>query len=106
MIMLSLTENERAWIEFLRLISGDTDPVPDLQSIQALRLTLGRRRSEIAHHASVDPDFRNQGAPFPSPASADPTTKPRMVTASRDVTQSSHRGSCPDQGGTEGNARD
>ncbi|MEQ3728102.1 MAG: hypothetical protein ABNH38_11895 [Tateyamaria sp.] len=32
-----LTENERAWIGFLRLIVSDTDPAPTLSRIQALR---------------------------------------------------------------------
>ncbi len=34
----ALTENERAWITFLRLASGDTDPVPTLNRVQAMRL--------------------------------------------------------------------
>jgi len=32
-----LTENERAWIGFLRLIVEDTDPPPTLSRVQALR---------------------------------------------------------------------
>lgn len=32
----NLTENERAWIGFLRLIFDDTDPVPTLSRVQAL----------------------------------------------------------------------
>lgn len=32
-----LTEHERAWIGFLRLISNDTDPAPTLARVQALR---------------------------------------------------------------------
>ena len=32
-----LTENELAWIAFLRLITDDTDPVPTLVRIQAFR---------------------------------------------------------------------
>jgi len=31
------TENERAWIGFLRQVSGDSDPGPTLQLVQALR---------------------------------------------------------------------
>lgn len=32
-----LTENEMAWIEFLRLITADSDPPPTLARIQRLR---------------------------------------------------------------------
>jgi len=32
-----LTENERAWVGFLRLITQDTDPAPTLARVQALR---------------------------------------------------------------------
>lgn len=32
-----LTEHERAWIGFLRLITNDTDPAPTLARVQALR---------------------------------------------------------------------
>ena len=35
-----LTENERAWIEFLRLASCDSDPAPTLERVQALRQIL------------------------------------------------------------------
>ena len=35
-----LTENERAWIGFLRLIANDSDPAPTLARVQALRLAL------------------------------------------------------------------
>lgn len=31
------TENEKAWIEFIRLASHDTDPAPTLETVQALR---------------------------------------------------------------------
>ncbi|ESZ11893.1 hypothetical protein X737_28980 [Mesorhizobium sp. L48C026A00] len=33
----AVTPNERAWIEFIRLASGDTDPPPTLSQIQKLR---------------------------------------------------------------------
>lgn len=33
----SLTANERAWIEFLRLASQDKDPAPTLVTVQALQ---------------------------------------------------------------------
>jgi len=33
----ALSENEWAWIEFLRLASGETDPAPTLRRVQALR---------------------------------------------------------------------
>lgn len=104
MKMLSLTENESAWIEFLRLISGDTDPTPDLGSVQALRLTLGRRKSDAATHSAFDPKFRNQGAPVPSPASADPSSKKWTVTAS--AARSRRRRPCRDQVRRDGAARD
>lgn len=32
-----ITDNERAWIEFIRLASYDTDPSPTLETVQALR---------------------------------------------------------------------
>ncbi len=32
-----LTENERVWVGFLRLITHDTDPSPTLALVQALR---------------------------------------------------------------------
>ncbi len=32
-----VTENEKAWIEFIRLASRDTDPAPTLETVQALR---------------------------------------------------------------------
>ena len=34
---LDLTENERAWVEFIRLTSRDTDPGPTLERVQQLR---------------------------------------------------------------------
>lgn len=39
---LRLTANEKAWIEFLRLISCDRDPPLTLKAVQALRCALGR----------------------------------------------------------------
>ena len=38
-----LTANERAWIEFLRLIANGRDPAPRLQDVQLLRRLLQRR---------------------------------------------------------------
>ena len=32
-----ITDNERAWIEFIWLASGDTDPAPTLDRVQRLR---------------------------------------------------------------------
>ncbi|MDQ6434365.1 hypothetical protein RB623_09920 [Mesorhizobium sp. LHD-90] len=32
-----LTENERGWIEFIRLASRDTDPKPTLDRVQQLQ---------------------------------------------------------------------
>lgn len=37
-----LTENELAWISMLRAIAGDSDPVPTLAAVQALRQALVR----------------------------------------------------------------
>lgn len=34
---MAITPNELAWIEFLRLASGDTDPAPTLDRVQRLR---------------------------------------------------------------------
>lgn len=45
-----LTGNERAWIGFLRLLSGDTDPVPTLARVQALRQALRERGSNECGH--------------------------------------------------------
>lgn len=33
----ALTDNERAWLEFLRLISDGRDPGPTLRRVQLLR---------------------------------------------------------------------
>lgn len=35
-----ISPNELAWIEFIRLASGDTDPPPTLMRVQALRRLL------------------------------------------------------------------
>ena len=32
-----ISQNERAWIEFLRLASSDSDPAPTLRHVQAMR---------------------------------------------------------------------
>lgn len=34
------TDNERAWVEIIRLMSGDTDPPPTLEMVQQVRLLL------------------------------------------------------------------
>ena len=39
-----LTENERAWIDFLRLIGKGRDPAPTLRRVQLLRRVLARRQ--------------------------------------------------------------
>ena len=40
----TLTDNERAWIRFLRDISLDSDPAPTLRRVQLLwRVCTGRR---------------------------------------------------------------
>lgn len=35
-----LTVNERAWIDMLRMIVGDSDPKPTLSAVQALAASL------------------------------------------------------------------
>ena len=37
-----LTANERAWLEFLRLVSAGRDPAPDLREVQLLQRLLRR----------------------------------------------------------------
>ena len=32
-----ISQNEQAWIEFLRLASSDSDPAPTLRLVQAMR---------------------------------------------------------------------
>lgn len=46
-----LTENERAWVGFLRLIAQDTDPAPTLARVQALRSVFSNCRSS---HKATD----------------------------------------------------
>ncbi len=41
-ILQDLTENERAWIGFLRLITNDTDPAPTLARVQTMRCVFSR----------------------------------------------------------------
>jgi hypothetical protein len=45
MHMEELTENERAWLVFLRLIALDRDPAPSLRRVQLLRRVCKRRRA-------------------------------------------------------------
>lgn len=45
--MPDLTENERVWIEFLRLISDGSDPALRLRDVQLLRRIMRRRRLNI-----------------------------------------------------------
>ena len=40
-----LTENERAWVGFLRLITQDSDPAPTLALVQALRRVISAYQS-------------------------------------------------------------
>ena len=40
-----LTDNERAWLEFLRLISDGRDPGPTLRRVQLLRRLCAPRRA-------------------------------------------------------------
>lgn len=39
----SLTENEKTWIDVIRLVSRGTDPEPTLRSVQA-------QRNSLLHH--------------------------------------------------------
>jgi len=41
-----LTENERAWVGFLRLLSADSDPAPTLKRVQAFRFALLGKRMD------------------------------------------------------------
>ena len=41
----AITPNELAWIEFIRLASGDTDPPPTLSRVQRLRQIFQRASS-------------------------------------------------------------
>lgn len=40
----ALTENERAWLDFLRLIADGRDPAPTLRAVQILRRLVLHRR--------------------------------------------------------------
>ena len=40
----TLTKNERAWIEFIRLVTSDSDPPPTLHLVQELRKTFSTER--------------------------------------------------------------
>ncbi|MDW4551364.1 hypothetical protein R5H32_18565 [Defluviimonas sp. D31] len=50
--MHDLTENERAWIEFLRLISNGCDPALRLGDVQLLRRLIQRRHRYVERHGS------------------------------------------------------
>ena len=41
---MGITANEKAWVEFLRMISRDSDPPVTLQAVQVLRRVLGSPR--------------------------------------------------------------
>lgn len=42
---ISLTTNERAWLEFLRLIGDGRDPAPTLRRVQLLRRICDAQRA-------------------------------------------------------------
>lgn len=44
--MDELTDNECAWLEFLRMISLDRDPAPTLRRVQLLRRICAPRRAK------------------------------------------------------------
>ncbi len=43
--MKDLTENERSWLEVLRMISLDRDPAPTLRRLQLLRRICAARKA-------------------------------------------------------------
>lgn len=55
MTISRISDNERSWVEFLRLISSGTDPAPDLASVQLLRRVQGR-----ADKSRLSPVCRNR----------------------------------------------
>lgn len=42
-----ISQNEMAWIDFLRLVSCDSDPAPTLRLVQALRRVIEEGGREI-----------------------------------------------------------
>jgi hypothetical protein len=50
-----LTENERAWVGFMRLISNDTDPAPTLARVQAMRGVFSKRSASGINTMPADP---------------------------------------------------
>ena len=38
-----ISQNERAWIDFLRLVSCDCDPAPNLRQVQTIRRLFGTK---------------------------------------------------------------
>ena len=44
MTISGLSENEKAWITFLRMISTGRDPAPTLRRVQLLRRVIGRNQ--------------------------------------------------------------
>lgn len=53
---LTVTENERAWIEFLRLASCDSDPAPTLSHVQFLQAMFRRESRDVSVGARSSPD--------------------------------------------------
>lgn len=49
-----LTENELAWVSFLRAIAPGEDPAPTLRGVQALRVALTIGRSEFQCHPPLN----------------------------------------------------
>jgi hypothetical protein len=41
-----ITSRERAWITFIRLASGDSDPAPTLERIQRLQIIFSETRRQ------------------------------------------------------------
>jgi hypothetical protein len=54
--LADLTENERGWIGFLRLISNDTDPAPTLARVQGVRRVFAGHGSTCSTAMSTDPE--------------------------------------------------
>ncbi len=50
----ALTENEVAWVEFIRLASCETDPVPTLSRVQVLRQMFPDGWEQVGSKTSVE----------------------------------------------------
>ena len=56
------TENELAWIEFLRLMFGDSDPPPTLRLVQRVRRLIAHEPKGLPReHAQFSTECRGLG---------------------------------------------